>query len=157
MVRKVLTAAGALLVGFHVWLFVSQLGDGRLADVSVLARWGVAAGLGIALWYLRRQNVSLIWGRKAVTVWLLAAVLHGPALTDRLAAVDSLASAEVATILLQVTAGAAWLTLLTLVAVTVRRHAFLAGRWLLVARPASRLATVRLRSTPLAPRPPPAR
>ena len=36
MVRKVLTAAGALVAGFHVWLFVSQLGDGRLADVSVL-------------------------------------------------------------------------------------------------------------------------
>src|SRR5262245_57290727 len=157
MVRKVLTATGALLVGFHVWLFVSQLGDGRLADVSVLARWGAAAGLGLALWYLRRQNVSLIWGRKAVAVWLLAAVLHGPALTDRLAAVDSLASAEVTAILLQVTAGVTWLTLLALVAVTVRSRASAAGRWLLVALPVSRLATIRLRSTPLAPRPPPAR
>lgn len=157
MVRKVLTATGALLAGFHVWLFVSQLGDGRLADVSLLARWGVAAGLGVALWYLRRQNVSLFWGRKAVAVWLLAAVLHGPALTDRLAAVDSLASAEVAATLLQVTAGAAWLTLLTLVAVTVRRHASAVGRWLLVAGPAFRLAAHRLCLTPLAPRPPPAR
>src|SRR6186713_3609370 len=92
MVRKVLTAAGALVAGFHVWLFVSQLGDGRLADVSVLARWGVAAGLGVALWYLRRQNVPLFWGRKAVAVWLLAASLHAPSLTDRLAAVDTSAS-----------------------------------------------------------------
>jgi len=95
MVRKVLTAAGALVAGFHVWLFVSQLGDGRLADVSVLARWGVAAGLGVALWYLRRQNVPLFWGRKAVAVWLLAASLHAPSLTDRLAAVDTTASADV--------------------------------------------------------------
>lgn len=156
MVRKVLTAAGALVAGFHVWLFVSQLGDGRLADVSVLARWGVAAGLGVALWYLRRQNVSLFWGRKAVAVWLLAAVLHGPALTDRLAAVDSLASAEVATILLQVTAGAAWLTLLTLVAVTARPRAARVSRWRLVAGPAFRLETSRLCLAPLAPRPPPA-
>ena len=52
MVRKVLTAAGTLLAGFHVWLFIGQLGDGRLADAALLARWGVAGGLGVALWYL---------------------------------------------------------------------------------------------------------
>src|SRR5262245_61223070 len=68
MVRKVLTATGALLAGFHVWLFVSQIGDGRLADVSVLARWAVAVFLVAALWYLRRQNVSMFWGRQAVAV-----------------------------------------------------------------------------------------
>jgi hypothetical protein len=157
MVRKVLTAAGALLAGFHVWLFIGQLGDGRLADVSVLARWGVAAGLGVALWYLRRQNIPLFWGRKAVAVWLLAALLHGPALTDRLAAVDTTASAEAAAVMLQVTAGAAWLTLLVLAAVTVRRRASAAGPWLRAVPRTSRLSIHRLCSTPFAPRPPPAR
>lgn len=156
MVRKVLTAAGALLAGFHVWLFVSQLGDGRLADVAVLARWGVAAGLGVALWYLRRQNVPLFWGRKAVAVWLLAAVLHGPSLTDRLAAVDTSASADVAAVMLQVSAGAAWLTLLVIAAVTLRRAS--AARPLLrLVTPQAPLSIHRLRSTLVAPRPPPAR
>ena len=157
MVRKVLTAAGALVAGFHVWLFVSQLGDGRLADVSVLARWGVAAGLGVALWYLRRQHVPLFWGRKAVAVWLLAAVLHGPSLTDRLAAVDTSASAEVAAVMLQVAAGSAWLTLLVLAAVTLRRRASASDPWLRLAAPHVRLSIYRLSSTPVAPRPPPAR
>jgi len=157
MVRKVLTAAGALVAGFHVWLFVSQLGDGRLADVSVLARWGVAAGLGVALWYLRRQNVPLFWGRKAVAIWLLAAVLHGPSLTDRLAAVDTSASADVVAVMLQVTAGAAWLTLLVLAAVTLRRRASASDPWLRLAAPHVRLSIYRLSSTPVAPRPPPAR
>jgi len=156
MVRKVLTAAGALLAGFHVWLFVSQLGDGRLADVAVLARWGVAAGLGVALWYLRRQNVPLFWGRKAVAVWLLAAVLHGPSLTDRLAAVDTSASADVAAVMLQVSAGAAWLTLLVIAAVTLRRAS--AARPLLrLVTPPAPLSIHRLCSTLVAPRPPPAR
>lgn len=157
MVRKVLTAAAALLAGFHVWLFISQLGDGRLADASLLARWGVAAGLVVALWYLRRQNVSLLWGRKAVAVWLLAAVLHGPSLTDRLMAVDITASVDAAAAMLQVTAGAAWLTLLVLAAVTLRRRASAAGPWLRLAPPPSRLSLYRLCSTPVAPRPPPAR
>jgi hypothetical protein len=157
MVRKVLTAAGALVAGFHVWLFVSQLGDGRLADVSVLARWGVAAALGVALWYLRRRNVPLFWGRKAVAVWLLAAVLHGPSLTDRLAVVDTTAAADVAAVMLQVTAGAAWLTLLVLAAVTFRRRASAAARsFRLVPAPARR-SIHRLCSTLVAPRPPPAR
>jgi hypothetical protein len=157
MVRKVLTAAGALVAGFHVWLFISQLGDGRLADISVLVRWGVAAGLGVALCYLRRQNIPLFWGRKAVAVWLLAAVLHGPSLTDRLAAVDTSASADVLAVMLQVTAGAAWLTLLVLATVTLRRRASAAGTWLrLVPLPAP-LSIRLLCSTPVAPRPPPAR
>ena len=157
MVRKVLTAAGALLAGFHVWLFIGQLGDGRLADASLLARWGVAAGLGVALWYLRRQNISLFWGRKAVAVWLLAAVLHGPALTDGLAAVDTSAAAEVASVMLQVTAGAVWLTLLVFSALTLRRRTSVAGPWLRLAPAPSRLSRYRLSATPLAPRPPPAR
>jgi hypothetical protein len=157
MVRKVLTAAGALVAGFHVWLFVSQLGDGRLADVSVLARWGVAAGLGVALWYLRRRNVPLFWGRKAVAVWLLAAVLHGPSLTDRLAAVDTSASADVVAVMLQVTAGAAWLTLLVLAAVTLRRRASAAGPWLRLVPAQPPLSIHRLCSTLVAPRPPPVR
>jgi hypothetical protein len=157
MVRKVLTAAGVLLAGFHVWLFVSQLGDGRLADASVLARWGVAACLGVALWYLRRQGAPLVWGRKAVAVWLLAVLLHAPSLPDRIATVDTNASADLAAAMLQVTAGAAWLTLLALTAVALRRRAANVGVWIQLPRPAALPWVTRLGSTPLAARPPPAR
>jgi multisubunit Na+/H+ antiporter MnhF subunit len=156
MVRKVLTVSGALVAGFHVWLFISQLGDGRLADVGVLARWGVAAALGMVLWYLRRQRVPLFWGRKAVAVWVLAALLHGPSLTDRLSAVDTTAVAEVATVMLQVTGSAAWLTLLALVAVLLSRRGAAASTWFQKRSAPVLLAIHRLCSTPVAPRPPPA-
>jgi hypothetical protein len=123
MVRKVLAAACALVAGFHVWLFVSQLGDGRLADVSVLARWGVAAFLVAALWYLRQRQIPVFWGRRAVAVWLLAALLHAPAVTDRLQTSDAIVPEEVAAALMQVSTGAALLTLLVLTAIAFGRAA----------------------------------
>src|SRR6186713_881440 len=121
MVRRLLAAACALLAGFHVWLFVSQLGDGELADVSLLARWAVAGLLVAALWYLRRQNVPMFWGRRAVAVWLLAAVLHGPSVSDRLTTSDAIVPEEVAAVLMQVATGAGVLTLLLLAAVVLAR------------------------------------
>jgi len=157
MVRKVLTASGALVAGFHVWLFVSQLGDGRLADVSVLARWGVAGLLVAALWYLRSRNLPLFWGRKAVAVWLLAVVLHGPSLTDRLSALDTIAPEEVAAVMLQVSTGAALLTLLVLAAAALRPRASAGARWLRLRPLPVRFPVHRLATAPLAPRPPPAR
>ena len=157
MVRKVLTASGALLVGFHVWLFVSQIGDGSLADAGLLARWGVAAALVAALWYLRRQNVSLVWGRKAVAIWLLAAVLHGPSLGDRLANIDTMATAEAAVALIQVAAGTALITLLALALLIRRRPVAAAVWWPRPTGRSARLALDPLSSAPFAPRPPPAR
>lgn len=79
MLRKALTITGALLVGFHVWLFARDAWAGALADPGLLARWGAAAGLTWALWALRRRGVSLVRGRQAVAIWVLAAMLHAPA------------------------------------------------------------------------------
>jgi hypothetical protein len=79
MIRRALLAAGALLALFHVWLFADQLWDGRLADPAVLLRWIAAAALVVALVVLYRQGISIVHGRKAVAIWLLAALLHGPA------------------------------------------------------------------------------
>ena len=157
MVRKLLAAAGALVAGFHVWLFVSQLGNGELVDVSLLARWGVAGLIVAALWYLRRQNMPMFWGRRAVAVWLLAAVLHAPSVSDRLLTSDAIIPEEVAAVLAQVSAGATLLLLIVLAAVLlaaattagVRRYRF---------APATARRSVRRASTePLAARPPPAR
>lgn len=95
--------AGALLVAFHGWLLASQFADGRLVDPWVLFRWIVAAGLVAGLVAIRRQGSSIV-SRKSVAIWVLAALLHGPAIAaDFGGAVDSPAMPEVvATLILQV-------------------------------------------------------
>jgi hypothetical protein len=79
MVRRILVGAGALLVLFHVWLFAGQAWDGRLADPALILRWTAAGAIVAALIALRRTGGSICRGRKAVAIWLLAALLHGPA------------------------------------------------------------------------------
>ena len=88
MLRKALKIAGALLVLFHVWLFARDAVAGELVDLSLLARWAFAAGLTWGLVVLRRQGTPLFRGRKAVAIWVLAALLHGPALTGSLEVTD---------------------------------------------------------------------
>lgn len=83
MIRRSISLVGAALAVFHVWLFAGQAWSGALADPSLIFRWLVAAGLIGGLVMLRRQGESLIFGRKAVAIWVLAAVLHGPALASR--------------------------------------------------------------------------
>jgi len=80
--KRLLVAAAGLLALFHVWVFGSQLWTGQLADPGLIVRWLIAAGLVAAIVALRRGGESVFWGRKAVSIWLLAAVLHGPALAD---------------------------------------------------------------------------
>ena len=88
MIRKVLKTAGALLVLFHVWLFARDAWAGELVDLGLVARWAVAAGLTWALIALRGQGASLGRSRRAVTIWVLAALLHGPAIAGPLEVAD---------------------------------------------------------------------
>lgn len=81
--RRVLAAAGGLLVVFHVWLLAGQAWDGQLADLALLLRWLISGGLVLALIGLRRRRISILRSRQAVAVWLLAALLHGPAFAER--------------------------------------------------------------------------
>lgn len=78
--RRVVAPLGGLLVLFHVWLLGRQIWEGQLAEPGLLLRWMVAAGLVAALVHLARHGQSLLRGRRATAVWVLAAVLHGPAL-----------------------------------------------------------------------------
>ena len=64
------------LVVFHAALFWNQIGEGRLFDPAVAARWSMAALLLLALAALRRAGVPLLWGRRALVVWVLVALLH---------------------------------------------------------------------------------
>src|SRR5688500_4038489 len=49
MFRRLAAAIGGLLVLFHLWLFGSQLLDGRLTELGPVLRWLVAAGLVAAM------------------------------------------------------------------------------------------------------------
>ena len=104
MVRRLAAAVGALLACFHVWLFAAQIADGRLTDPGAIARWLVAFGVVGVIWHLQRRQVSLVVGRRATAIWLLAAILHAPAAASRLDAIDGLATADVAGVVLQVSA-----------------------------------------------------
>ena len=94
--------AGAALVGFHAWLFITQLADGRLhGDPALLLRWAAALGLASALIWLGREGTSLV-SRQAIVIWLLAALLHGPAVATKTADLQTLP--ETAASLIQTTA-----------------------------------------------------
>lgn len=155
MLRRALAASGALLVLFHVWLFAGQAWTGELADAALLGRWAVAGGLALALVWLRRQGLSLVRGRRAVAVWLLAALLHAPAVADRLDTTGP-AVPEAVAVLAAVTVAALGTTLLLLIGLLRTGRDRRSNGWVASAitpvvrlRPASFLV--------LAPRPPPLR
>ena len=102
MARTTTVVAGAVLVAFHGWLFATQVAAGRLDDPWLIFRWMVAVGLITALVAIRRSGAS-IWSRQGIGIWVLAALLHGPAVaTDFSDSVNNLAvPASVVTSVLQ--------------------------------------------------------
>lgn len=106
MLRRLLSGAGLALGAFHVWLFGRQAMSGALASPEVLLKWIAALGLAAALIALRRSGISLVRGRKAVAVWVLAALLHAPAVGERLEALEIPAIPEAAISLTQTLAAA---------------------------------------------------
>ena len=116
MLRAAVRTAGALLLLFHAWLLARAVWAGDLVEPGVLARWAVAAALLAALIVLRRQRVSLVRGRRAVSIWLLAALLHGPAMATRVELVDGPGLPEIVATLAQVALGPATLLALILLA-----------------------------------------
>jgi hypothetical protein len=107
MFRRALTAAGAILVLFHVWLLSDQAWAGQLAEPARLLRWLAAFSLLGTLIVLRCRGVSLLRGRKAVVVWLLAVLLHGPSVADRIGTTGVPAVSEVASALAQLAVASA--------------------------------------------------
>ena len=157
MLRRSALAAGGLLAAFHVWLLANQMWTGHLAQPDVLLRWLVAAALVGGLAMLGRRGHAVVFGRQAVAVWLLAALLHGPALANDLDgfATSSLpeAAATLAQSLLGPVLGLALIALATFgVAGVVRRTAAVMPGSALAAR--RRAAATGLRFLP---RPPPLR
>ena len=158
MFRRLPAAIGGTLVLFHGWLLASQILKGELSDPGLVLRWMVAGGLVTALATLRRRGGSMFLGRKAISIWLLAALLHGPVVAGAVAHDGSPALPEAVTALVQIAAAsiAVGLGLVLLVARLAGRLALsfntLAGTGLFPVR-AFYIAQV----LPFAPRPPPVR
>jgi hypothetical protein len=107
-IRASIGVAGAALVGFHAWLFAGQVAAGQLEDPWLIFRWLFASVLLGAFWMVRRGGDS-IFGRRGVAIWVLAALLHGPAVAGTVNAdSDALALPEaVATSVLQIVSSTA--------------------------------------------------
>jgi hypothetical protein len=128
MFRRTIAGAAGLLALFHVWLLGSQLWDGRLAEPGLVLRWMIAAGLVGALIVLRRTGAPIWWGRKAVSIWLLAALLHGPTMAAGAGQFESPALPEAVTALVQIAAAAAMVGLGLAVLAALAAHVFAAHR-----------------------------
>ena len=79
ILRVSLGIAGISLAGFHGWLFLGQIAEGRFEDPWVIFRWAAAALLIGSLAVLWRAGESM-FGRRGIAIWVLAALLHGPAI-----------------------------------------------------------------------------
>jgi hypothetical protein len=88
MFRRLLRAAGAFLLLFHAWLLAADLWTGQLLEPGRLLQWLLAAGLLGALYLLQREGASLFLSRRGVAIWMLAALLHGPAVAERMGATE---------------------------------------------------------------------
>jgi hypothetical protein len=95
-VRLTLAVAGVALAAFHAWLLALQVAAGELNDPWLIFRWLAAAALVAALAAVRRNGGSF-WGRKGIAIWVLAALLHGPAAGELTTNLDSLALPETVT------------------------------------------------------------
>jgi hypothetical protein len=116
LIRLAVALAGGALAVFHGWIFAVQAAAGRLDDPWLIFRWTAAVALIGALFALRRGGDS-IWGRKGVAIWVLAALLHGPAVAGKYEVADFAVPETVATSVLQLLSSAAAVLGLWLLAV----------------------------------------
>jgi len=157
VIRTLPGVAGALLATYHGWLLAGQFMDGRLAEPWLVARWIAAAVLVAVLVTLSRKGYGPA-SRRSVAVWVLAALLHGPAVVDHygLRGFDAVLPESVAVLVLQVAAAAASLGLALSVPGLPRRTR--QGRPFfvqLIGAPALAGALAGPCSPPFSPRPPP--
>jgi hypothetical protein len=132
LLRWTARTAGAALVGFHVWLLATQWSAGRLLnDPALLMRWAAALVLATGLLWLSREGNSLV-SRRAIVIWLLAALLHAPAIASRAGHASGLQTLPetAASLLIQSTAiGGLLVVALWLVAGLLRRRTAANSAW----------------------------
>jgi hypothetical protein len=72
----------AALVAFHAWLLALHLVDGRALEPATAVRW-LLAGLVLAGFRtLNQRGLPVFFGRRAVGLWLLVAIIHCSAAWD---------------------------------------------------------------------------
>ncbi len=156
-VSRVLTA---VLVTFHVWLLATQWEAGRLTEPGLLLRWAAAIGIVASLRALYRSGIPAL-SRKSVVIWLLAALLHGPAVASRTGdSINLNAIPEAAvTLVLQAAAvaGALTVTILLLAGVLGGRLLSAPGTWAFLSTLDLHTSSSDGFSAVVAARPPPAR
>jgi hypothetical protein len=147
-------------VAFHVWLLATQWQAGRLTEPGLLLRWAAAIGIALSLRALYRSGIPAL-SRKSVVIWLLAALLHGPAVASRTGdSINLNAIPEAAvTFVLQAAAvaGALSVTLLLLAGVLGRRLLPAPRAWAFVSSFGLHLSLADGFSAVVSARPPPAR
>lgn len=163
LVRRLLRWAAvgsvAALAVFHGVLLWSHALDGRLADPAVALRWVASLGIVALFVALRRSGIPVLWGRRALVLWLLVVMLHAWAARPALAsALDEVSPADAAFALFVVPAVGAILTAGIALLRAMRRRSTLARgpRQLTAPPPRQRPPSIVHLLNRLAPRAPPA-
>ncbi len=81
-VRLARLLAAGLVVGlalFHSQLLWHRIASFTLFEPLIAVRWGIAALLLAGFACLQRAGVSVIWGHKALILWLLVLLCHSGA------------------------------------------------------------------------------
>ena len=94
----------ATLLLFHAALFATHVLNGRVHEPAVALRWMVGVALLGGLLAFRRLGVPLLWGRRAVGLWLLVVLLHCHALATSSDGLPREVWQRVAGVVVQVTA-----------------------------------------------------
>ena len=80
LVRAAVSALGrlafALLVVFHVWLLWTHVVAGKAFEPGTTLRWLVAVGVLVGFRALSRRGLPLLFGRRAIVLWLLVILIH---------------------------------------------------------------------------------
>lgn len=156
LIRRTLALMGGALAAFHGWLFVAQAASGRLEDPWLIFRWIAAASLIAAFAAVVRGGGS-VWGRKGIAIWVLAGLLHGPAVAGE-ADITTIAVAEtVSNSVVQLLSAAAFAASLLVLASLLRARQRLSQKFSLFVPVLGAPAHLAAGITPqFSPRPPPA-
>ena len=128
LIRLTVALAGGVLAVFHGWVFAAQAAAGRFEDPWLIFRWAAAIALVGALIAVRRGGAS-IWRRKGVAIWVLAALLHGPALAGKYEVSDFALPESVASSSLQLASSAAFVVCVWVIAGLLLRRRTARPTW----------------------------
>lgn len=150
----------AILLASHGWLLATQWQAGRLTEPGLLLRWAAAIAIALSMRALYRSGASVL-SRKSIIIWLLAALLHGPAVASRTGVTINFNALPETTVTLLLesaaVAGALALTVLLFAAVIRRRSRIAFPAWSLVALLGAATQLADGYSAVVSARPPPAR